>query len=110
YGRDAAADVPPVHLGEVERRASMAEEDRVGKAGVIVDIRKRRQPDRIPPTYTRPQIVDIRLRRGIAALVLGLGVDHQAVRARSDRARAHGGLCTRMRPVDVLPSAYVQST
>ena len=77
--------VLPVDLRQVRLRAAGAEEHRVRQARVVVDVRERRQADRIARADRGAQRVRCRLRRGVAALVRGLGVDDEAVRAVGDR-------------------------
>ena len=78
---DAVADRLPVHLRHVELGAAGAEEDGVGEARVVVDVGEAGEADRVVGPDPGAQAAQVGLGRGVPALVVGLGVDHQAVGA-----------------------------
>ena len=75
---------------------------------MVVDVGKRRQAERIGGADRGAQRGDVALRGGVAALVVRLGVDDQAVGALGDARRAGGGLAERVLAVDELPRADAQ--
>ena len=81
---DAHADGVPVDLRKVEARATRPEEDRVRKRRVVVDVRKARERRGELATDLVPKLVHVGVRRSVAALVLCLRVDDEAVRALVD--------------------------
>ena len=64
-----------------------------------------REPDRVRRPDRGPQREHVLLGGGVLALVLRLGVDHEAVGAVGDRVRAQAGLGERVVAVDELPRA-----
>ncbi len=76
---------------------------------MVGDVREGGQREREGGADLGAQVADVGLRRGVAAFVLGLGVDHEAVRAVRDRLGAERGLAGGVRPVDVLPGAHFQA-
>ena len=105
-GRDA--DVLPVHLRHVVLGAAGSHEYRVGQAGVEVDVGEARQRDREARPDRLAQVPDVRLGRDVLALVLGLGVDQQAVGAVACGGGADARLARRVAAVHVLPGAHPQ--
>ncbi len=103
------ADVLPVHLRRVVLGPVRAEEHRVGEGGVVADVREGGEPQRVVGPDLGAQVVDVGLRGGVVAFVLGLGVDHQAVGAVGHRLGAEFGLAGRVGAVDVLPGAHFQA-
>ena len=106
---DSAADLLPVDLRHVELGAVRAQEDRVRQRRVVVDVRKARQADWERGADRPAQVVHVRLRLRVPALVLLLGVDHEAVGAGGERLGAHGSLGRGIGAVHVLPGAHVQA-
>jgi hypothetical protein len=72
---------------------------------VVVHVRKAREGGREVPADLLPELVDVGVGGAVAALVLGLGVDDQAVGALRDGGGSPLGLSLRMSAVDVLPGA-----
>ena len=106
---DARPDVAPVHLREVELRTARSQKHRVGKGRVIVDVGERGQAEAVPVPDGGAQPVQVDLRRRVPALILGFGIDDQALGAGAGRARGGGGLANRVGAVHVLPGAHVQA-
>jgi hypothetical protein len=108
HGVDGPADVLPVDLRHVDLRRARREEHRVRQARVEVDVREGRQAERVAGPDRGAQRGEIALGLRVAALVVRLGVDHQAVRAGGHRLCALRRLALRVRAVDELPRARAQ--
>ena len=106
-GAHRGFDRLPVHLRLVVGGAARSEEDRVGEGGVVVDVGEAGQRERVFGADPGAQGADVAVGRGVLALVVALGVDHQAVGAARDRGGADLGLGDRAVAVDELPGADV---
>ena len=67
------------------------------------------EDERVGGADRSAQIGDVGLRCRIVAFVLGLRVDHQAVRAVRNRFRSKARLAGGARAVHVLPRAHLQA-
>src|SRR5205823_11912013 len=82
---------------------------RVREARVVVDVRQPRQRDGEARADQLAQARGVALRLPELALVVALGVDHQAVGAVVDGVGADLRLAQRIAPVYVLPGAHAQA-
>ena len=108
-GAHRGADCLPVHLRLVEARPFRPEEDRVGEGRVVVDVGKASEREREFGADAGAQGADVAFGRGVASLVLRLGVDHQAIGPAPHRGGADLGLGHRALAVDELPGADVET-
>ena len=75
---------------------------------MVVHIREAGEGEREAGADRGAEAADVEVGGGVPAFVLGLGVDHQAVGARFDRARPDPRLGGRLVAVDELPGADLQ--
>ena len=108
HGRDGRADVGPVHLREVVLRAVRAEEDRIGEAEVVVDVREAGEPhgEAVADQLAQPR--HVHRGGGVPALVRAFSVDYQAIGAVFDCVSGEVGFDHGAQPVNELPCADLQ--